>query len=523
MKVKDMSQGRLVSELAGTDQGKARGDFSSSVLACLPQPVLVLSPKGTVEYVNHALEKATGLSAVQLIGAGPPYPWCADDSAGVRGKELQKMVWEGPVTVVESVRKRDGRRFWVEATYVLLSRGRSARHVVSTWVDVTEREREMQRMRRDIDRLERVSEKLGRELDGARRYAEDILGTVREPLVVLGPDLKVVTANRSFYLTFRLTPRETEGRVIYGVGDHRWDSETLRQLLEETLPRNVTCKGMEMEHYFPVGGARTMLLSARRVTGEDDRTKLIILAIEDITELKRAAHAAREAQDRLVRHEKLAVLGQLAGGLGHELRNPLGAIKNAAYYLNMVLKDPEPEVGEMLEILQTETATSERIVASLLDFARPKRGAKRKVQVSDIVDEVLCRTVVPDNITVRRQFDVSAPQVWADRDQLVQVFGNLVLNAIQAMPGGGELTVALESRGEGVAVWVRDTGVGVTEENLSRLFEPLFTTKAKGIGLGLPITKALVEDHGGSIEVERVMGPGCSFAVWLPVRARGVR
>jgi len=255
----------------------------------------------------------------------------------------------------------------------------------------------------------------------------------------------------------------------------------------------------------------------------------------------------REAQEQLVRREKLAVLGQLAGGMGHELRNPLGAIKNAAYFLNMVLEEPDPEVKEALEILEKEVGTSERIISSLLDFARAKPPIRRKVNVNDVLREALSRTTVPDNVQVVSQLDETLPAILADPDQLTQVFGNIILNAIQAMtlpsrpsttlrqgsgqgsgrqvgtPEGGRLLVKTSEvsgkppRSAWVAVSFTDTGGGIPEENLDKLFEPLFTTKAKGIGLGLALVKTLMEGHGGSIEVESQEGKGSTFLVRLPL------
>jgi len=292
---------------------------------------------------------------------------------------------------------------------------------------------------------------------------------------------------------------------------------------------------------------------------------------EDITERKRAEEALKEyserleemvdertqelrdAQEKLVRQESLAVLGHLAGAMAHELRNPLGAISNAAYFLNMIIEEPDPEVKEMLEIMEKEVRTSERIISSLLDFARPKPPIRRIVDVNDIVQEALSRAAVPDNVEVARQLEEPLPTVLADPDQLVQVFGNLMLNAVQVMTlpsaagiaDGGTLTVrtALDKgmggerdTGTGrqgdylpispspcLRVSISDTGAGISEENVGKLFEPLFTTKAKGIGLGLALAKMLVEANGGSIEVESEVGKGSTFTVRLQIADFGLR
>jgi len=226
----------------------------------------------------------------------------------------------------------------------------------------------------------------------------------------------------------------------------------------------------------------------------------------------------RQAQEQLVHQERLAVIGQLAGGVGHELRNPLGAIKNAAYFLHMVLERPESKVKESLEILEKEVATSERIIGSLLDFARPKPPTRRKIDVNDVVREALSRTSVPENVEVLSQLDERLASILADPDQLGQIFGNIILNAIQSMPEGGRLVVKSEiASPDRVSVSFSDTGGGIPQETLERLFEPLFTTKAKGIGLGLAIVKTLVEGHGGTIEAQSGVGKGSTFTVKLPI------
>lgn len=237
----------------------------------------------------------------------------------------------------------------------------------------------------------------------------------------------------------------------------------------------------------------------------------VTVVSRDITERK-------ELQERIVRQEKLAVLGQLAGGVGHELRNPLGAIKNAVYFLNMVLENPETEVKETLEILQKEVDTSERIINSLLDFARSKPPQQREVDINQIIRDSLSHLNMPENIRVKNQIDESLPAIPADADQLGQAFGNIMINAIQAMPDGGRLTIKSKlASPEWVTVSFADTGIGIANEDLGKIFEPLITGKARGIGLGMAITKTFVEGHGGTIEVQSEPGKGSSFTVKLPV------
>jgi PAS domain S-box-containing protein len=329
------------------------------------------------------------------------------------------------------------------------------------------------------------------------------------------------------------TPEEVIGTSVYEYiprEQHDIKSESLRKVFEEGKVDRY-----EISSFIPDTGIMwfsTKIIPIKR----DGKVMGAIEIVSDITKHKQIEEALkeysetleetveqrtkelREAQEELVRQEKLAVLGQLAGGVGHELRNPLGAIKNAAYFINMALDEPEPDVKESLEILERELAKSERIITSLLDFARAKPPSRRKIDVEDIVHEALSRVVMPENVKVVSQLDETLLEILADPDQLDLVFGNIILNAIQAMPEGGQLTIKSEEhKPDWVTVSFADTGVGIPEENLGKLFEPLFTTKAKGIGLGLAITKTMVEAHGGTIEAESTVGEGTTFTVKLPL------
>lgn len=235
----------------------------------------------------------------------------------------------------------------------------------------------------------------------------------------------------------------------------------------------------------------------------------------------------RETQEQLVRQEKLAVLGQLAGGVAHELRNPLGVIKNAAYFLKMAIEASDPETKETLTILERQIRKANQIIDSLLDFARTGPPARREVNVNKLIREVFECVSMSDEqqIEIVSHLDESLPIIQADPDQLGRVFDNLIRNAFQAMPANGRLTIKSEvsvrnnsvDRSAWVAVSITDTGVGIPQESLEKIFEPLFTTKTRGIGLGLALVKSLVERNGGTIEVESEIGKGSTFTVRLPL------
>jgi signal transduction histidine kinase len=225
----------------------------------------------------------------------------------------------------------------------------------------------------------------------------------------------------------------------------------------------------------------------------------------------------REAQDELVRREKLAVLGQLAGGVGHELRNPLGVISNSVYYLGMVQPDANEKIKKYHALIEQEVHNAARIVGDLLDYAREISTEPGPASVRALVEHTLSRFPVPASIQVRIRIPADLPQVYADPLHVEQVLGNLFTNACQAMAGGGKLKVTANRQKQMVAIAVKDTGTGITSGNMQKLFEPLFTTKARGIGLGLAVSKKLAEANGGRIEVESEVGLGSTFTLFLPV------
>jgi signal transduction histidine kinase len=242
-------------------------------------------------------------------------------------------------------------------------------------------------------------------------------------------------------------------------------------------------------------------------------------------ELETALGELRETQESLVRKEKLAMLGLLAGGVGHELRNPLGVMTNAVYYLGAVLKEAPTEIREYLDILRTQIGLSEKIVGDLLDFARIRPPQRESVSVKQIVDEQLVRAGSLEGVSVQHDFPPDLPFVRVDRVQIGQVVLNLIMNALQAMNGhGAHLTFRGRHAGAGfVRLDVIDTGTGITPEQMRRLFEPLFTTKARGIGLGLAVSRNLVHANGGAISADSSPGAGTMMSVSLPAADAGTQ
>lgn len=223
--------------------------------------------------------------------------------------------------------------------------------------------------------------------------------------------------------------------------------------------------------------------------------------------------------------ERLASMGQLAAGVAHEINNPLGVV---IMYTNLLLEacGQDPALREDLQMIAEQANRCKRIVTGLLDFARQNKVAHQPVAIAELVTAALAGLQVPECVTLEVRHAQPEATAELDRDQLIQVLLNLAVNACDAMPVGGRLTIATREEAAEVVLEVRDTGTGIPKEHMKKLFEPFFTTKrmGKGTGLGLPVVYGIVKLHKGDISVESnadpALGPtGSTFRVRLPRKA----
>ncbi len=264
-----------------------------------------------------------------------------------------------------------------------------------------------------------------------------------------------------------------------------------------------------------VSGLRWMLrdMTQRRQAEEELRKHREHL--EDL--VKERTQALRDAQEQLIRKERLAAIGKFAGGIVHDLRHPLSVINNVIYLLNSTISDPDEETVKYLAMLTEEVNHAKNIITDLLNFARTSEAKQTSVIVSDLVKSVLSKHSPPDGVTVELNIPDDNPLAYVDLVHIEQTLTNLIMNAYQAMPDGGELTInSMQYSADGLLIDVSDTGIGISPENMEKIFEPLFTTKQKGIGLGLVTSKMLVEANDGHIEVESTEGKGSSFRIYVP-------
>ncbi|MBI4057632.1 MAG: HAMP domain-containing protein [Elusimicrobia bacterium] len=235
-------------------------------------------------------------------------------------------------------------------------------------------------------------------------------------------------------------------------------------------------------------------------------------------EIDQAHSQVLEAQRQLAQSEKMAAIGQLAAGLAHEINNPLNIISGFAEHL--LEKTPQQDPGRVhLEEILRETVRSQKLVTEILRFAKPKTPARISTNINQLIEETLTLLQTQakfDDIEVESNLQPDVPLLEVDRDQIKQVFLNIFLNACQAMPTSGRLSVETKRNDGHIEVSVRDIGMGISAEHLDKIFNPFFTTKEEGTGLGLSLSYAIMEQHGGTIQIKSDPGQGTTCTVILP-------
>jgi signal transduction histidine kinase len=224
-----------------------------------------------------------------------------------------------------------------------------------------------------------------------------------------------------------------------------------------------------------------------------------------------------DAQSRLIRSERLAAIGETAGMVGHDLRNPLSSIKNASYLLRKKHLSSDENGRQTLDIVDQSVERANNIVSDLLDYSREMRLDVDEYSPKILVNYALLSITPPSNVKIIDSTH-SFPTIWVDQTKIERVFVNLIKNAIDAMVDGGSVEIASKQVNQTLEITFSDTGGGMSEETMQKLFTPLFTTKTHGIGFGLAICKRIIEAHGGEIAVNSALGKGTTFTVILPIK-----
>jgi PAS domain S-box-containing protein len=391
----------------------------------------------------------------------------------------------------------------------------------------------------------RVEDELKQQLN----FLQTLIDAVPAPIFYKDAQGRYLGCNEAFASCNGQTRDEIIGKTVYDMAPK--ELADIYNVADNALLSTQGVQRYESSARFADGIRREVYITQTTFKDLAGRVAGLVGVMLDISERKRAEKDIRrlnkelaekveqliEAQEELVRKEKLAMLGQLAGSVGHELRNPLGVMNNAVFFLKTVMTNADDIVTEYLEILEHEIDNSQRIISEILEFACAKTPNRLPIQVKELVSQSLMQSDMQGNIDLCIDIPETLPPINVDPFQMKQVFQNLITNALQAMPEGGTLSIGARSvpsskfkvQGSDTGPWspvpgpdalieiaVVDTGTGITPENMKRLFQPLFSTKARGIGLGLAISKSLAEANGGAIEVSSRLGEGTTFTVTLP-------
>lgn len=251
------------------------------------------------------------------------------------------------------------------------------------------------------------------------------------------------------------------------------------------------------------------------------RLKEVNIQLENSNiELKKTNEQLKDAQDKIIRSEKLAAVGQLASSVAHELRTPIGAIKNSIFFIKRkIRKEPKANienVADLLKIVENESERSTKIVSNLLGFTQTSKPSVAPTNVRYTIDETIKRLNTPNTVSLINKVEYTLPDVLIDSAQIEQVFLNIMQNSYQAMPKGGELKITANVSDKFINIQFSDTGTGIQKKFIKKIFDPLFTTKTDGIGLGLAFSYGVIKRHGGDIDVKSEEGKGAVFVVSLP-------
>ena len=317
------------------------------------------------------------------------------------------------------------------------------------------------------------------------------------------------------------------------------DEETLRMFQDHMKEHKEGIVGNFEHEFSKKDGTRVFTsISASQITDDNGNYVGTMALLADITVRKemeeklekyskhleilveKKTKQLAEAQAQVIKSERLAAIGELAGMIGHDLRNPLSGIKNAAYYLRKRdIENLSPQSKEMIEIIDKCVGHSNKIINDLLDYSREIRLDREKIAVVDLVSEALSMVRIPEKVIVEKKLTEKV-ELSVDLDKLERVFVNLVKNAIDAMPDGGRILIESKDANDHLELAFTDTGMGIPDDVMPKLFSPLFTTKAQGMGFGLAICKRVVEAHRGTINCQTVKGKGTTFTVTLPLDSK---
>jgi PAS domain S-box-containing protein len=369
-----------------------------------------------------------------------------------------------------------------------------------------------------------------RQMEKDLQEANDFLNNVirSSPNAILGADMKgnIFMWNKSAEEILGYRADEVIGKMnirkIYPKGMAK---KVMKMMRGPEYGGPGKLRAYPMRHMRKDGKVIEGSLSAAIIYDAQGRAIASVGIFVDLRETMEMERRLRETQEQLLQSEKLAAMGRLISQIAHELNNPLYGIMNTLELLKTEVS-PENKRRRVLDMALSETVRLSELLRKMLSFSRADEEEKQPVDVNTILDEILLlmATQLRENsIRIRRSFEDHLGKVYASKNQLRQIFLNMIANAREAMPEGGNLTVKTISKGEWIHIELSDTGSGIREEDLDKIFDAFFTTKdsVKGVGLGLSVCYGFVKDHGGNLRVLSKVGEGTTFTIVLPIYKEG--
>ena len=499
---------QLEQEVAGQTQQLSLSQRRYKALFDLAaDSVFMVDPDGRITAVNKREEQALGYAEAQAIGRRFlefVLPRHHDVTNGLIGKIVlgERQV---PTQEIEVVH-RDGAPMPAEMDLIRIEDGTTVSVMVQLR-DITERKRLEQQLQEYSEELEAKVRERTREIEETKQYLENLLENANDVIYTLDAEQRFTYVN-SKVEAWGYRKEDLIGRPYLSLLSKRHRGRRLKSTLD------IGAKQVyEVEVMSPAGEARAVMVSVSPLRDPEGRIQGVLGIARDITDTKKLEQQIRNS-------EKLASIGKLAAGVAHEINNPLGGILNCLYNLRKRTLTPTRQ-EEYIASMEDGLRRVQKIVRQLLDFSQQHDPQLSPTDINAVVERVLVLTnhaFVEHQIKLDKQLHPDLPPLLVDRHMIEQVLMNLILNAVQAIKGGGLITIRTRIAGGVCAVDVEDTGCGIPAHVLPRIFDPFFTTKGtgEGTGLGLSVSLGIVERHGGQILVESQVGRGTVFTVCLP-------
>ncbi len=473
-------------------------------------------------YISKSVKSVVGFEAEELVGESGSKFW----ESRVPPEDLQKYrdevpeLWrDGQHAFEYRFLHKDGKNRWIrEEERIIRDEKSQVRDIVGYWIDVTDRRLSEEKFREffeacpislweeDFSAIKKYFNEL--RLKGISDFKKHFTDHP-DDVIKCASMVQVLRVNEA---TLKLYNAKGIQEIVDGL-QHVITRQSINTFRDEliSLAEGKTQFSNKMENKTLNDETLHVNVLCRVVPGYEESLAKVLVCIVDLTPEKKL-------RETLLRSQRLATIGETATMVGHDLRNPLQGISGATYNIRKHLgAASDPSVMDMLGVIDNGIQYANRIVNDLLDFSRETQIHLLPTTTQTIVKQALTNATIPNNIKVEDDM-LNDFEILADESKMTRVITNLIQNAVDAMPNGGILSISSTKENSQVSIRVADTGVGIPRDHLVKLWNTLFTTKSKGMGLGLPICKRFIEAHDGTLSVETTLGKGSTFTATIPIR-----